>query len=151
MLGGLLSARGMVIRSFRVIISLPAHETKSTTFRKTGPDHVDRGVAKTEGQIHLQHGPVHRAYERCPRGHRSLHDGDVDHPQEIMVELQEGFSNQQATQKKSTKRSWPTQTELVKMVLGDTGFRMIILFEGRDVAGKGGSTVDGAPEPGGRW
>ena len=35
-------------------------------------------------------------------------DGDVDHPQELMVELQEGFSNKhKRLRKKITKKSWP--------------------------------------------
>ena len=70
-------------------------------------------------------------------------DGDVDQPQEIMVELQEGFSNKHKRLNKKVyeKELAKLQTELVKMQywVKATGFRMIILFEGRDAAGKGGS------------
>ena len=70
-------------------------------------------------------------------------DGDVDRPQEIMVELQEGFSNKHKRLNKKVyeKELAKLQTELVKMQywVKATGFRMIILFEGRDAAGKGGS------------
>ena len=67
-------------------------------------------------------------------------DGDVDRPQEIMVELQEGLFQQAQTaeQKVYEKELAKLQTELVKMQywVKATGFRMIILFEGRDAAGK---------------
>ena len=70
-------------------------------------------------------------------------DGDVDHPQEILVELQEGFSSDHMRLEKKTyeKELAKLQSELVKMQywVKATGFRMIILFEGRDAAGKGGS------------
>ena len=70
-------------------------------------------------------------------------DGDIDRPQEIMVELQEGFSNKhkRLSKKIYEKQLAKLQTELVKMQywVKATGFRMIILFEGRDAAGKGGS------------
>lgn len=70
-------------------------------------------------------------------------DGDVDHPQEILVELQEGFSSDHKRLEKKTyeKELARLQSELVKMQywVKATGFRMIILFEGRDAAGKGGS------------
>ena len=70
-------------------------------------------------------------------------DGDVDQPQEIMVELQEGCSNKHKRLNKKVyeKELAKLQTELVKMQywVKATGFRMIILFEGRDAAGKGGS------------
>ena len=70
-------------------------------------------------------------------------DGDVDQPQEIMVELQEGCSNKHKRLNKKVyeKELAKLQTELVKMQywVKVTGFRMIILFEGRDAAGKGGS------------
>ena len=70
-------------------------------------------------------------------------DGDVDHPQEILVELQEGFSSDHKRLDKKTyeKELAKLQSELVKMQywVKATGFRMIILFEGRDAAGKGGS------------
>ena len=70
-------------------------------------------------------------------------DGDVDHPQEIMVELQEGFAkkHKRLSKKIYEKELVKLQTELVKMQywVKATGFRMIILFEGRDAAGKGGS------------
>ena len=70
-------------------------------------------------------------------------DGDVDRPQEIMVELQEGCSNKHKRLNKKVyeKELAKLQTELVKMQywVKATGFRMIILFEGRDAAGKGGS------------
>ena len=68
---------------------------------------------------------------------------DVDQPQEIMVELQEGCSNKHKRLNKKVyeKELAKLQTELVKMQywVKATGFRMIILFEGRDAAGKGGS------------
>ena len=70
-------------------------------------------------------------------------DGDVDQPQEIMVKLQEGCSNKHKRLNKKVyeKELAKLQTELVKMQywVKATGFRMIILFEGRDAAGKGGS------------
>ena len=70
-------------------------------------------------------------------------DGDVDHPQELLIELQEGFSSDHKRLEKKTyeKELAKLQTELVKMQywVKATGFRMIILFEGRDAAGKGGS------------
>jgi polyphosphate kinase 2 (PPK2 family) len=70
-------------------------------------------------------------------------DGDVDHPQEILVELQEGFSNDHKRLEKKVyeKELARLQSELVKMQywIKATGFRMIFLFEGRDAAGKGGS------------
>ena len=70
-------------------------------------------------------------------------DGNVDQPQEIMVELQEGCSNKHKRLNKKVyeKELAKLQTELVKMQywVKATGFRMIILFEGRDAAGKGGS------------
>ena len=70
-------------------------------------------------------------------------DGDVDQPQEVMVELQEGCSNKHKRLNKKVyeKELAKLQTELVKMQywVKVTGFRMIILFEGRDAAGKGGS------------
>ena len=70
-------------------------------------------------------------------------DGDVDHPQELLVELQEGFSSDHKRLEKKTyeKELARLQSELVKMQywVKATGFRMIILFEGRDAAGKGGS------------
>ena len=68
-------------------------------------------------------------------------DGDVEQPQEIMVELQEGFSNKHKRLNKKVyeKELDKFQTELVKVLemVKATGFRMIILFEGRDAAGKG--------------
>ena len=70
-------------------------------------------------------------------------DGDVDHPQELLVELQEGFSSDHKRLEKKTyeKELAKLQSELVKMQywVKATGFRMMILFEGRDAAGKGGS------------
>ena len=70
-------------------------------------------------------------------------DGDVDQPQEIMVELQEGCSNKHKRLNKQVyeKELAKLQTELVKMQywVKATGYRMIILFEGRDAAGKGGA------------
>ena len=70
-------------------------------------------------------------------------DGDVNCSQEIMVELQQGSYkkhkrlNKQVYEKELAK----LQTELVKMQywVKATGFRIIILFEGWDAAGKGGS------------
>ena len=70
-------------------------------------------------------------------------DGDVDHPQEILVELQEGLSKDHKRLEKKVyeKELAKLQSELVKMQywIKATGFRMIVLFEGRDAAGKGGS------------
>ena len=57
-----------------------------------------------------------------------------------MVELQAGFSNKHKRLNKKVyeKELAKLQTELVKMHywVKATGFRMIILFEGRDAAGK---------------
>ena len=68
-------------------------------------------------------------------------DGDIDHPQEILVELQEGFSNDHKRLEKKLyeKELAKLQSELVKMQywVKATGFRMIIRFERRDAAGKG--------------
>ena len=60
-----------------------------------------------------------------------------------MVKLQEGCSNKHKRLNKKVyeKELAKLQTELMKMQywVKVTGFRMIILFEGRDAAGKGGS------------
>ena len=70
-------------------------------------------------------------------------DGDIDHPQELLAELQEGgHKDQKRLDKKNYEKELAQlQTELVKMQywVKASGFRMIILFEGRDAAGKGGS------------
>ena len=70
-------------------------------------------------------------------------DNDVDHPQELLVELQEGFSSdhKRLEKKKYEQDLAKLQSELVKMQywVKATGYRMIILFEGRDAAGKGGA------------
>jgi len=70
-------------------------------------------------------------------------DGDIDHPQELLAELQEGGhkDNKRLEKKNYEKELAQLQTELVKMQywVKASGFRMIILFEGRDAAGKGGS------------
>ena len=70
-------------------------------------------------------------------------DGDIDHPQELLAELQDGGHKDHKRLKKATyeKELAQLQSELVKMQywVKASGFRMIILFEGRDAAGKGGS------------
>ena len=70
-------------------------------------------------------------------------DGDIDNRQEILEELHEGTSNNHKRLKKKIyeKELARLQSELVKMQywVKATGFRMIVLFEGRDAAGKGGS------------
>ena len=70
-------------------------------------------------------------------------DGDIDHPQELLAELQEGdHKDHKRLQKKTYEKELAQlQSELVKMQywVKASGFRMIILFEGRDAAGKGGS------------
>jgi len=70
-------------------------------------------------------------------------DGDIDNRQEILEELHEGSSNNHKQLKKKVyeKELARLQSELVKMQywVKATGFRMIVLFEGRDAAGKGGS------------
>ena len=70
-------------------------------------------------------------------------DNDIDHPQELLVELQEGFSSDHKRLEKKTYENElaKLQSELVKMQywVKATGYRMIVLFEGRDAAGKGGS------------
>ena len=70
-------------------------------------------------------------------------DGDIDNRQEILEELHEGSSNnhKRLNKKIYEKELARLQSELVKMQywVKATGFRMIVLFEGRDAAGKGGS------------
>ena len=70
-------------------------------------------------------------------------DGDIDHPQELLAELRDGGqkSHKRLEKKIYEKELTQLQSELVKMQywVKASGFRMIILFEGRDAAGKGGS------------
>ena len=70
-------------------------------------------------------------------------DGDIENRQEILEELHEGSSNnhKRLNKKIYEKELARLQSELVKMQywVKATGFRMIVLFEGRDAAGKGGS------------
>ena len=70
-------------------------------------------------------------------------DGDIDHPQELLAELQDGGhgDHKRLEKKVYEKELAHLQSELVKMQywVKASGFRMIILFEGRDAAGKGGS------------
>ena len=70
-------------------------------------------------------------------------DGEIDDAQEMLIERQEGSSGDRKRLEKKTyeKELARLQSELVKMQywVKATGFRMIILFEGRDAAGKGGS------------
>lgn len=70
-------------------------------------------------------------------------DGDIDHSQDLLAELQEGGhkDHKRLEKKNYEKELAQLQTELVKMQywVKASGFRMIILFEGRDAAGKGGS------------
>ena len=77
-------------------------------------------------------------------------DGDIDHPQELLSELQEGgHKDHKRLQKKTYEKELAQlQSELVKMQywVKASGFRMIILFEGRDAAGKGG-TIKRLTEP----
>ena len=69
--------------------------------------------------------------------------GDTDPPQGTLIESQEGSPGEHKRLEKKTyeKELVRLQSELVKMQywVKATGFRMIILFEGRDAAGKGGS------------
>ena len=70
-------------------------------------------------------------------------DGDIENRQEILEELHEGSSNnhKRLNKKIYEKELARLQSELVKMQywVKATGFRMIVLFEGRDAAGKGGA------------
>ena len=70
-------------------------------------------------------------------------DGDIENHQDILVELQEGSTKGQKRLNKKVyeKELEKLQAELVKMQywVKATGFRMIVLFEGRDAAGKGGA------------
>ena len=69
--------------------------------------------------------------------------GEIDDAKEMLIERKEGFSGDHKRLEKKTyeKELAKLQSELVKMQywVKATGFRMIILFEGRDAAGKGGS------------
>lgn len=77
-------------------------------------------------------------------------DGDIENRQDILVELQEGSTNSQKRLNKKVyeKELEKLQAELVKMQywVKATGFRMIVVFEGRDAAGKGG-TIKRLTEP----
>ena len=70
-------------------------------------------------------------------------DGGINDAQEMLIERQEDSSADRKRLEKKTyeKELARLQSELVKMQywVKATGFRMIILFEGRDAAGKGGS------------
>ena len=58
-------------------------------------------------------------------------DGDIDHPQEMLIELQDGFSSDHKRLEKKTyeKELARLQSQLVKMQywVKATGFRLIIL------------------------
>jgi len=76
---------------------------------------------------------------------------DRYHPSALLDDIEEGPSN--GRQEKLSKKFYEKelerlQVELVKMQywIKHTGFRMILLFEGRDAAGKGG-TIKRITEP----
>ena len=75
---------------------------------------------------------------------------DIDHPAELLDDLLEGGQPKLERLNKKLYESELVrlQTELVKMQywIRDTGYRMIVLFEGRDAAGKGG-TIKRLTEP----
>ncbi len=75
---------------------------------------------------------------------------DIDRPAELLDDLQEGSHRNLERLKKKLYESELVrlQTELVKMQywIRETGYRMIVLFEGRDAAGKGG-TIKRLTEP----
>ena len=77
-------------------------------------------------------------------------DQDIHHPSELLDDLAESGS---AKTERLNKKLYESelerlQTDLVKMQywVKATGFRMIVLFEGRDAAGKGG-TIKRLTEP----
>ena len=75
---------------------------------------------------------------------------DIDHPAELLDDLLEsGQPKLERLNKKLYESELVRlQTDLVKMQywIRDTGYRMIVLFEGRDAAGKGG-TIKRLTEP----
>ena len=75
---------------------------------------------------------------------------EIDHPAELLDDLLEGGQRKRQRLNKKLYESELVrlQTELVKMQywIRDTGYRMIVLFEGRDAAGKGG-TIKRLTEP----
>ena len=75
---------------------------------------------------------------------------EIDHPAELLDDLLEGGQQKRQRLNKKLYESELVrlQTELVKMQywIRDTGYRMIVLFEGRDAAGKGG-TIKRLTEP----
>ena len=77
-------------------------------------------------------------------------EGDIDHPSELLDDLLEGCNHNGDRLNKKLYESELVrlQTDLVKMQywIKATGYRMIVLFEGRDAAGKGG-TIKRLTEP----
>lgn len=75
---------------------------------------------------------------------------DLDSPAELLEDLLEGRNHKIERLNKKLYESdlVKLQTQLVKMQywIKDTGYRMIVLFEGRDAAGKGG-TIKRLTEP----
>jgi len=77
-------------------------------------------------------------------------EGDIDHPSELLDDLLEGrnHNGDRLNKKLYESELMRLQTDLVKMQywIKATGYRMIVLFEGRDAAGKGG-TIKRLTEP----
>ena len=77
-------------------------------------------------------------------------EGDIDHPSELLDDLLEGrnHNGDRLNKKLYESELVRLQTDLVKMKywIKATGYRMIVLFEGRDAAGKGG-TIKRLTEP----
>ena len=75
---------------------------------------------------------------------------DLDSPSELLEDLLEGRNHkiERLNKKLYEAELEKLQTQLVKMQywIKDTGYRMIVLFEGRDAAGKGG-TIKRLTEP----
>ena len=75
---------------------------------------------------------------------------DLDSPSELLEDLLEGRNHkiERLNKKLYEDELEKLQTQLVKMQywIKDTGYRMIVLFEGRDAAGKGG-TIKRLTEP----
>ena len=75
---------------------------------------------------------------------------DLDSPSELLEDLLEGRNHkiERLNKKLYEAELVKLQTQLVKMQywIKDTGYRMIVLFEGRDAAGKGG-TIKRLTEP----
>ncbi len=75
---------------------------------------------------------------------------DLDSPSELLEDLLEGRNHkiERLNKKLYEDELVKLQTQLVKMQywIKDTGYRMIVLFEGRDAAGKGG-TIKRLTEP----